>query len=136
MIYHITSTSWNGYIELEFNELGLMTRSDITQAGLNEAQQIWFLKNCRELSELQRVIKGTTATLTEVKEEITFDKFWERYNEKIKSSKKKALTTWLRLPKPEQIKAYNHIKKYEANISPGVAKKYAETYLNAELWNN
>ncbi len=136
MTYHITSTSWAGYIELEFNSIGLMIRSDITQAVLNEAQQIWFLKNCRELSELQRVIIGTSATLTEVKLEVTFDLFWNRYDEKIRSSKKKALTTWNRLRKDDQVKAYQYIKKYEQSISPGVAKKYAETYLNAELWNN
>jgi len=136
MIYHITSTSWTGYIEIEFNELGLMTRSDITQASLNEAQQIWFLKNCREIPELQRVIKGTTATLTEVKQDISFEVFWNRYDEKIRSSKKKAQLTWKRLPVPEQIKAFNFIKKYEANIPSGVSKKYAETYLNSEIWNN
>jgi len=136
MIYHITSTSWTGYIELEFNSIGLMIRSDITQAVLNEAQQIWFLKNCRELSELQRVIKGTSATLTEVKLEVTFDLFWNRYDEKIRSSKKKSLTTWNRLRKDDQVKAYQYIKKYEQSMAPGVAKKYAETYLNAELWNN
>ncbi len=136
MIYHITSTSWTGYIELEFNSIGLMVRSDITQAVLNEDQQIWFLRNCRELSELQRVIKGTTATMTEVKQEVTFDLFWNRYDEKIRSSKKKALTTWNRLRKDDQVKAYNYIKKYEGSMAQGVAKKYAETYLNAELWNN
>lgn len=136
MIYHITSTSWTGYIELEFNSIGLMIRSDITQAVLNEDQQIWFLRNCRELSELQRVIKGTTATMTEVKQEVTFDLFWNRYDEKIRSSKKKALTTWNRLRKDDQVKAFNYIKKYEGSMAPGVAKKYAETYLNAELWNN
>jgi len=137
MIYHITSTSWAGYIEIEFNELNLMTRTDITNADLSEKQQLWFLRKMpRELIELQNVIDKSTAKITEVKQEVTFDLFWNRYDEKIRSSKKKALTTWNRLRKDDQVKAFNYIKKYEGSMAPGVAKKYAETYLNAELWNN
>ena len=137
MIYRITSTSWNGHIEIEFDELGFMTRTDLTGAELSDDQHKWFLvKMPRELSELQRVIQNTTATITEVKQDITFDLFWDRYNEKVRSSKKKAMLTWNRIPKPDQEKAYNFIRKYEQSMAPGVAKKYAETYLNAELWNN
>ena len=80
--------------------------------------------------------KVASATFTEVLEEITFEMFWNRYNEKVRSSKKKAMITWKRLSRADQVKAFNHIRKYEQNIAPGVAKKYAETYLNAELWNN
>ena len=137
MTFHITSSSWTGYIEVEYNELGYLVHSDIRNAELSETQQKWFLNRLpRELAELKRTIDGTTATIEEVTQVITFTMFWDRYNEKIRSSKKKAITTWNRMAVPEHIKAYNFIKKYEANIPTGVAKKYAETYLNAELWNN
>jgi len=137
MIYQITSSTWTGYIEIEFNAIGLMTRTDTTHADLTQAQQIWFLKKMpRELAELQRVIEGTSAKLTEIKEEITFDKFWDRYDLKIRSSKKKCLITWNKLDAFQHRLAFDFIKKYEANIPVGVPKKNCETYLNAEQWNN
>lgn len=137
MIYHITSPVWEGYIEIEFNSSGYMTRTDTKQANLSEIQQKWFLlKMPRELIELQTVIEGTSARLTEVNENITFEMFWNRYDEKLRSSKKKALKIWNRMHVIDQNKAFKFIPKYEGSIPSGVAKKYAETYLNAELWNN
>lgn len=137
MIYHIISTSWNGYIEIEFNELGLMTRTDTKAAELSEAQQIWFLKKMpRELSELQRVIEGTTAKLVEFKKEITFEEFWLRYDNKIRSSKKESLKIWNKLDIENQRKAFEFIKKYEMAMPTGVNKKNCETYLRQEQWNN
>lgn len=137
MIYHITSVAWTGYIEAEYNELGYMRRVDLGNAELSEEQQKWFLNRMpRELAELQRIVEKSSAKIEEVKQEVTFDLFWDRYNEKLKSSRKKSLIVWNRLSKADQVKAFNHIKKYEGSMSPGVAKKYAETYLNAELWNN
>jgi len=137
MIYQITSPAWEGYIEIEFNLAGYMIRTDTKQADLSEEQQKWFLiKMPRELSELQRVIEGTTAKLSEVNGNITFEMFWNRYDEKLRSSKKKALKIWNRMHVIDQNKAFKFIQKYETSIPSGVAKKYAETYLNAELWNN
>jgi hypothetical protein len=138
MKYLLTSNAWPGEIEIVYNDLQLLVSHDTSRADLSENQQLWFLKNLpRELCELQQLIdKSTSATLTEVKDEITFDKFWIRYDEKLRSSKKKALKVWNRLSEADQIKAYKFISKYEQSIRDGVAKKYAETYLNAELWNN
>lgn len=136
--YLLTASSWTGEIEIEFNDFNLLTKCDTGRAELSEPQQVWFLKNMpRTRIELQELIaKTTTATLTEVKEDITFDLFWNRYNEKVRSSKKKTLKVWNRLGIADQVKAYKYIGKYEQSIAPGVGKKYAETYLNAELWNN
>lgn len=36
----------------------------------------------------------------------------------------------------EQGKAYRFIGRYIASLGQGIRQKYAETYLNAELWNN
>jgi len=134
----LTSTAFEGDVIFEYNEGGLLERYDISGASLSENQHIWMLKNLpRELCELQRVLGNSgTAKLTEVSEEITFDKFWNRYDEKDRSSKKKALAKWNRMSKSQQAKAYWYIPKYFSSIPLGVAKKYAETYLNAELWNN
>jgi len=135
--YLLTSTAWNGEIEITYNDLHLLVNLDLSRADLSEQQQIWFLRNMpRELAELQALMnKAASATLTELGE-VTFEMFWIRYDETIRSSKKKALKIWNRLSAKDREKAFHFIRRYENSIASGVSKKYAETYLNAELWNN
>jgi hypothetical protein len=68
--------------------------------------------------------------------EIDFDRFWKRYDDRVNSSRKRTLIKWNKMPKSEQIKAFYFVGKYFASLPPGIRKKYAETYLNDELWNN
>jgi len=137
--YSLTSTAFDGEVLLEFNDSGLLTGYDCNGATLTEAQQLWILNRMpREIADLKRIInEAKQAKLTELEdEEVSFDKFWNRYDEKIRSSKKKTLAKWNRMPKAQRLKAYKYIATYERSLYAGVAKKYAETYLNAELWNN
>ena len=134
-IFHLTSTAFTGYIEFVFNDNSLLEKYEIV-ADLSEKQQVYLLKNMpMEIIELDK-LKSSTVTLTEMNQEINFDIFWTRYDEKIRSSKKKALAKWNKMSAGEQTRAFRFITKYESNILPGTYKKYAETYLNAELWNN
>jgi len=134
-VFHMTSVTFTGYIEFVFNDNSLLEKYQIS-AELSERQQIYLLKNMpRELPELDN-LKSSTVTITEINQEVTFDMFWNRYDEKIRSSKKKALSGWNKMSKANQVRAFRFISKYESNILPGTAKKYAETYLNAELWAN
>ena len=134
-VFHMTSVTFTGYIEFAFNDNSLLEKYQIS-AELSERQQIYLLKNMpRELPELDN-LKSSTVTITEINQEVTFDMFWNRYDEKIRSSKKKALSGWNKMSKANQVRAFRFISKYESNILPGTAKKYAETYLNAELWAN
>jgi len=133
-----TSGAFTGEVILTFNDLGLLVSYDALNAQLTPDQQKWFLQKLpSDLSEVERVLAGSpTARLTEIADNITFDMFWNRYNEKVRSSRKKALLKWQRMSESDRTKAYYFIQKYEMNIPLSVAKKYAETYLNAELWNN
>jgi len=133
--FHLTSLAFDGYVEFVFSENGLLERYEI-HANLSEKQQVYILKHLpREIRELDN-FKSETATITEVTMDVTFDQFWNRYDEKIRSSKKKTMARWNKMSKGEQNRAYRFIPKYESNILPGTAKKYAETYLTAELWAN
>ena len=67
---------------------------------------------------------------------IDFDMFWNKYDDKISSSKRRAKAKWDKMSEAERAKAYHYIGKYFCSIPGGTRKKYAETYLNAELWNN
>ncbi|MCX6232640.1 MAG: hypothetical protein NTZ33_13975 [Bacteroidetes bacterium] len=136
--YQLTSDAFTGFVDLYFNELGLLVEFSLKSAGLSEQQQIWILKKMpRELPELQLIVEGApNLKLTEIKLEITFEMFWNKYDDKLISSRKKTLAKYNKLNKTDQLKAYNYISMYFASISAGTRKKYAETYLNAELWNN
>jgi len=136
--YSLTSIAFTGEVIFEFDDAGLLVRFDTASAELSQEQQITILKRLpRELSEMQRVLgKSDTAKLTEIEARVSFDMFWNRYDEKIRSSKKKALKIWNRMSEADQFKAFRYITKYEQSLYPGTAKKYAETFLNSELWNN
>ncbi len=134
----LTSTLWAGEVELRYDEMGYLTHFDLNRSEMTKEQHISFLQWLpRTKDELDYIIKKAThLTLSDFVQEVTFEMFWDRYNEKVRSSKKKTLRIWERLSMNNRVRAYNHISRYENNINPGVAKKYAETYLNAELWNN
>lgn len=143
--YIVTSTTWAGEVELIYSDETLDNKDgnmllvflDIRRAELSEQQHIWFLRSMpRELAGLEEKLKNTSATLTEVAIEVTFEMFWKRYNAPANSKKKKAQLAWNRLPAGEQLKAFNHIARYERNMQSWQTKQYAETYLNSELWNN
>jgi hypothetical protein len=136
--YQLTSESFSGAIDLFYNDLELLEKYDISNATLSEQQQVWILKYLpRELAEMTKLTASTpTLKLTEVKDDITFEMFWKRYDDKVASSRKRTLKLWNRMPAAERQKAYNYINRYMQSLPPGTRKKYAETYLNAELWNN
>jgi hypothetical protein len=138
MKYLITSTVWNGEIELEYCENSLMNSLSLKNADLSEQQHIIFLKILpRELAELHALMaKQPNLVLTEIKEEITFDMFWKKYQAPELSKKKKALTAWNRLTEANRIKAFNYIQKYISRMQSWQSKQYAETYLNSDIWNN
>lgn len=132
-----TSEKFKGEIIFEFTDR-ILTKYDTSSAELTDEQNIYFAKNLpRELSEVDAFLsKSTSAKFTEIKEEITFELFWNQYNDKMNSSKKRTLAKWNKMPKSEQMKAYNYVTRYLATIPSGTRQKFAETYLNAELWNN
>ena len=136
--YQLTSDAFVGAVDIYFNELGLLTEFSMKGAELSEKQQMWILKELPlELTELERVLGDSkTAKLTEIKFEVTFKMFWDRYDDKISSSKKKAEAKFDRMKKVDRLKAYQFIPTYFNNLPGGTRKKFAETYLNAELWSN
>lgn len=133
----MTSPSFTGDIKIQYNDLDMLINCDLQNAQLSQQQHTWFLKRIPvALEDLQLLIRNSNAKMVEVNQEITFESFWNRYNDKVRSSRKKTEKIWNRLSKADQAKAYVYISTYEANRPKGVEKKYAETYLNAELWNN
>ena len=136
-VFSLTSTAFTGEVVFEFrNEL--LVKFDMSNAELNERQHTTLARNLpRTLGEVTEFMtKSKNAVFTEIVQNVTFDMFWERYDDKFNSSKKKTWAKWNKMPMAEQMKAYRFINRYFASIPAGTRKKYAETYLNAELWNN
>jgi len=136
--YSLTSTAFPGEVIFDFDDAGYLVKFDTSGADLSEQQQLWLLKKMpKHLSRVKQVLENSnTATLTEINQDVTFDSFWNRYNNKVRSSKKRTLARWNRMSRTDRLRAFNFIVKYEATLTNGIEKKYAETYLNAELWNN
>lgn len=137
MRYILTSNAFEGQVEFEYDDLtGLMKAYSAEHAMLTEKQQVWLLKNLpRELAEAQSLLEKNPNIIFKP-EDVTFDMFWQAYDDKINSSRKRTQKAWDRMAKAEQVRAFQYIKTYFRNVPSGTRKKYAETYLNAELWNN
>ncbi len=136
--YSLTSTAFSGEVLFDFDDNGLLVSFDMKSANMSEEQQTVLLRYLpRDFYGIKLFTeKSPNARLEEIKTEVTFAQFWDKYDEKIRSSKKKAEKAWNNLSKIDQVKAYQFIGKYNLNLHAGTAKKYAETYLHAELWNN
>lgn len=95
-----------------------------------------ILANIRiTLSEFLSWIKTVNAECVEMQIKLSFDMFWDKYNDKERSSKKRSQRIWEKLSEENQIKAYYYYDRYNRNRG-SAEKKYCETYLSAEMWNN
>ena len=136
--YLLTSPQFEGEIELQYDDTLQLISLQI-RATLTPGQHRWFTQILPStLPELKSIlkVKQSSAILTEVVFIPSFEDFWNRYDDKQLSSRKRAMSKWDRMSKNQRIKAYNFIQTYFSGIPSGIRKKYAETYLNAELWNN
>ena len=134
-IFHLTSNVFTGYVEYQFNDLGLLDKMEI-HAELGERQQVYILKNLpREITELEKY-SSANVIITEIKGDITFEMFWNKYDDKINSSRKRTEVKWDKMTPTDRARAFWFVSKYLSSIPSGTRKKFAETYLNAELWNN
>lgn len=137
--YSITSEKFAGEITAAFDDRRELVGLDMSGAEMTVKQKNWLLAHKpsteEKLFEMQRQSKWMKITL--IPESIvSFEMFWQRYDDKINSSKKRTKAKWDKMSKSEKQKAYNFINRYFSSIPQGTRKKYAETYLNAELWNN
>lgn len=137
--YILTSEKFSGQVLFTFNDAGVMLSHDASGAQMDAVQLDWLNNRLpHTLNDLKIVLRKTVAAKLTLQQTtgVDFEMFWVKYDEKTRSSKKKALQIWNRLSQTQRDMAYNYMATYERNIPNGIAKKYAETYLRAELWNN
>lgn len=135
-----SSTHLIGEVLLGYSENDLLVFFDLSKAQLTEAQHATFIKFFPlTLTKLKELIASDKENrrIVEVVNEITFETFWETYDHKALSHKKKSVAIWNKLSMAERIKAYQHLNKYFYQIKVNnTPKMYANTYLNSEIWNN
>ena len=132
----MTSPLFKGALIFNYSDAGQLCRLDI-QAELNDKQRAFLDNNIPwdEQAAQDFMDRLPQATFVVQDKEITFDMFWDRYDDKARSSLKKTRAKWDKMKLEDQVRAYLFIPKYLRN--KGTAdKKYATTYLNDELWNN
>lgn len=112
-------------------------QADFTSSSVSVDQQRYILKRMSEgIKAMLEHFNTPPTDCKMVKMVVDFEMFWNKYDDKIASSKKRAKAKWDKMSESERTGAYNYIQKYYNSIPYGTRKKYAETYLNAELWNN
>jgi hypothetical protein len=134
--YSLTSERFTGEIHFTFDADGCLQIYD-NQADLNLEQRSWLLKwlPITEWQLLELCEKYTYFKALEIPFKVTFEMFWDRYNDKVRSSKAKTKKAWDKHDETNQTKAYLFYPKYNKNRGQA-EKKYATTYLADELWNN
>lgn len=132
----MTSETFTGSVMFEYGESGRLESLKM-DASLNDTQLEWLGKNIPWTEDLIQpfTTHSTKLVFSLTDRDITFEMFWNRYNDKSRSSRKKTEQKWNKLSKADQVKAYCYIPVYLKNKGEA-GLKYAETYLHAELWNN
>lgn len=133
--YIMTSPQLDGEIEFHFSHTGYLQQLIFRCQPTDKQYEYLWKHQPYTRAAMDAFVKATPYAHFVISVcEITFDDFWNRYGEKEHSSKKKAQLRWNNMPKSAQIRAYEYIPKYKYNLPPGVRMKYAETYLNSEIW--
>ncbi len=139
--YYMTSTSFEGEIEFHFDHNDQLT-SIVFNATLKDFHYNFIFKmlpyNVERMEMMIEAIKKSknNSVFTMQTKELTFEDFYNKYDEKALSSKKKTEIRWNNMKKADRINAYMYINKYFQNLPQGTRKKYAETYLNSYIWEN
>jgi hypothetical protein len=134
----ISSTKYNGQVELVYNSTGRLSKIDFTQTNLS-VEQVFHFKNLAPvtLQHLENKV-GLTANMVVVESNynISFDEFWTAYDKKI--NRKRCEPIWLKLSNNQQVLAWAGIKEYNKFLHANSWRKKAdpENYLKSEMWNN
>jgi len=135
--YLLTSPHFTGEIELRFNENGHLIKYD-NRAELTEKQFAYMLFRIPvNIDSLSVLTDGNQSKLTEVKIELTFDMFWDKYDYKM-GKKARVMKLWEALTETDKQAAMKGIVKYDMYLAghTKMEKAYPETYLSQRRWEN
>ena len=123
---------------VEYNEQGFLIKYELTPGQFKDEHFKFLVKYFpTHLSKVKGWMKNfKNVEIRELEEDLSFDAFYDKYAYKI-SKRSVAEKIWKKMPDIEKAKAIKFIDVYDTNIrKSGINKKYPETYLNSEMWNN
>jgi len=136
--YHIEFTRFQACCIVEYDDTGRLI-SLLLEYGVMtaEAKRFLFEKLPYDLVRLEAYKKAANVKVSEVEQDLSFESFWNRYNNKF-GKKPRAEKLWELLNDKDRMLAYKYIQKYEQFLiqNPGINKKYPETYLSQRIWEN
>lgn len=135
--YLIEFKETNSSALVEYDELGLLTKFELSKGDFTEHQIKFFNTQFpKRIEHLEWYKANTKAKVKQIDEDLSFDRFWKDFDNKV-GNKSRALKLWDSLPNPEKAKALKFIVTYDTQLAiTKVAKLYPETYLNQQRWNN
>jgi len=123
--------------QFKYHLNGVLQCFEILEGSLNPKQVNWlFVQGHFPYKEAQikgwiKVIKNFKITVGEP--DLSFDTFWNLYDEKQKKIKAKEL--WSKLSKADQIQAVTYIRRYNNLLKyKNQAKALPDTYLRQKRW--
>lgn len=119
---------------------GVLVLLDMKET-VSKLQVLWVHKSVphhyAEFEAFKKFLEKRGIKVSEIMPDLSFDNFYNTYNYK-KGKKSSVQRTWESMEDTEQAKALAYIKKYNFYLAqhPNVQKKYPQSYLNAQEWNN
>ena len=138
MRYLIRFKNHNATAMVEYNEDGFLVKYELEAGDLKEDHLLFISKIFPyNLNRLEKGLKTIpNIDVREIEEDLSFDAFYDKYAHKV-SKRSVSEKIWNKMPDIERAKAIKFIDIYDTNIrKTGVNKRYPETYLNSEIWNN
>lgn len=136
-IYEIHSSVFGGPVRMTFNAHGILICFEVMNQdteALNIKEDELPTIRLRLVQDLfLSMCEAYTLKPVEVSRELTFEMFWDKYAYKV--DKTLAQEQWGKLSKEDQLKAYDFIPRYNAQLkTSGLARKYAVRYLKHKPW--
>lgn len=133
--YQLYSTHVNSNITVSYYE-GVLKSFEAENPNIVIAEKEGLKYNLFYLeADFLKVAKEKGVQVTEIKREISFDMFWDKYNDKARSGKQEALAAWNKLKTIDRVCAYDYITVYDSQLKLNpVSKLHASSYLNKKRW--
>lgn len=133
--YLIELPRFQSVIALEYDANGLLIALNCDWQTADDKVITFFFQHVPFTTNKLEVYKKTpNVTVKKAEVDISFDRFWELYNNKL-DKKTRVEKIWNTLSEIEKLKALAFIPKYENQLfTQGITKKYPSTYLNSRIW--
>lgn len=120
---------------MSYNRHGLLCGFTVMDKDVEKLNtQLEQFKNFYREQDFLLSAKEHKLKLTRVEVEVSFEMFWDAYKQK-DCGRTKAEQTWNKMPKAEQVQAFEFIPAFNSILkNSGTAKPYATTYLNQKRW--